>query len=106
PLDEAYMVRITDKSDNVVYEKAINAGNIVGLNIDISAYPEGRYTVTIENNGESFTGEFDTKTTGIQELKSSRIEELKSIYNLQGQRVTTPVKGGIYIQNGKKLIIK
>ncbi|MBR5039385.1 MAG: leucine-rich repeat protein, partial [Prevotella sp.] len=31
PLDEAYMVRITDKSDNVVYEKAINAGNIVGL---------------------------------------------------------------------------
>ena len=106
PLDEAYMVRITDESDEVVYEKAINAGNIVGLNIDISAYPEGRYTVTIENNGESFTGEFDTKTTGIQELKSSRIEELKSIYNLQGQRVTTPVKGGIYIQNGKKLIIK
>ena len=105
PLDEAYMVRITDKSDNVVYEKAINAGNIVGLNIDISAYPEGRYTVTIENNGESFTGEFDTKTTGIQELKSSRIEELKSIYNLQGQRLNTLQKG-LNIVNGRKVLVK
>ena len=105
PLDEAYMVRITDKSDNVVYEKAINAGNIVGLNIDISAYPEGRYTVTIENNGESFTGEFDTKTTGIKE--NVRIEKLKDnhIYNLQGQRLNTLQKG-LNIVNGRKVFVK
>ena len=109
PLDEAYLVRITDESGNVVYEKTINAGNIVGLNIDISAYPEGRYTVTIENNGESFTGEFDTKTTGISDaLRLNDKGEMinNHIYNLQGQRVTTPVKGGIYIQNGMRLIIK
>ncbi|MBR5038502.1 MAG: DUF3244 domain-containing protein, partial [Prevotella sp.] len=105
PLDEAYMVRITDKSDNVVYEKAINAGNIVGLNIDISAYPEGRYTVTIENNGESFTGEFETITTGIQEMKDSRIEGLKSIYNLQGQRLNRLQKG-LNIVNGRKVFVK
>ena len=109
PLDEAYLVRITNESDKVVYEKTVNAGNIVGLNIDISAYPEGRYTVTIENNGESFTGEFDTQTTGISDaLRLNDKGEMinNNIYNLQGQRVTTPVKGGIYIQNGKKLIIK
>ena len=28
------------------------------------------------------------------------------LYNLQGQRITRPVKGGIYIQNGQKRIIK
>ena len=60
PLDEAYLVRITNESDQVVYEKTINAGSIVGLNIDISAFAKGRYTVTIENSGESFTGEFET----------------------------------------------
>ena len=27
-------------------------------------------------------------------------------YNLQGQRVTNPVRGGIYIKNGKKIIFK
>ena len=106
PLDDTYLVRITNESDQVVYEKTINAGSIVGLNIDISAYPEGRYTVTIENSGESFTGEFETITTGIKELKNSRIEKLKSIYNLQGQQLKTAPQKGIYIRNGKKVVIK
>ena len=58
PLDDAYQVRITDESGKAVYEKDINAGSIVGLNIDISTYAKGRYTVTVENSGESFTGKF------------------------------------------------
>ena len=65
PLDDAYQVSITDESDKVVYEKIVNAGSIVALNIDISAYAKGLYTVTVENNSESFTGEFKTETTGI-----------------------------------------
>ena len=114
PLDEAYLVRITNESDKVVYEKTINAGNIVALNIDISAYPEGRYTVTIENNGESFTGEFETITTGIQELineeetkifNSSTLQFFNSIYNLQGQRLNRLQKG-LNIVNGRKVFVK
>ena len=58
PIDDTYLVSITDESGKPVYEKDINAGNIVGLNIDISSYAEGRYTVTVENSRESFTGEF------------------------------------------------
>ena len=58
PLDDAYQVRITSESGKAVYEKDINAGSIVGLNIDISTYAKGHYTVTLENSGESFTGEF------------------------------------------------
>ena len=105
PLDEAYLVHITDESGKTVYEKTVNAGNIVGLNIDISAYPEGRYTVTIENNGESFTGEFDTQTTGIKE--NVGIEKIKnaSIYNLQGQRLNT-LQRGLNIVNGRKVYVK
>ena len=51
----------------------------------------------------SFLG-FDDETTGIEELKNSKTEELKSYYNLNGQRVATPTKG-LYIVNGKKIII-
>ena len=116
PLDEAYLVRITNESDQVVYEKTINAGSIVGLNIDISAFAKGRYTVTIENSGESFTGEFETITitTGIQELineeetknfNSSTLQFFNSIYNLQGQRLNRMQKG-LNIVNGRKVFVK
>ena len=55
----------------------------------------------------------DGETTGIQELENSSIEELKNsgnealkaYYNLNGQRVANPRKG-LYVVNGKKVIIK
>ena len=105
PLDDTYQVCITDESGKAVYEKAINAGNIVALNIDISTYAKGRYTVTVENSLESFTGEFETLATGIQELKNSKIEELKYIYNLQGQRLSRLQKG-LNIVNGRKIYVR
>ena len=105
PINDAYMVSITDESGKTVYEKAVNAGNIVGLNIDISAYPKGRYTVTVENSREAFTGEFETDATGI--VENVKIEKSKnvSIYNLQGQRISTLQKG-LNIVNGRKVLVK
>ena len=105
PLDDAYQVCITDGSGKAVYEKVINAGNIVALNIDISAYTKGHYTVTVENSQESFTGEFETLTNGIE--KNVKIKELKneSIYNLQGQRLNSLQKG-LNIVNGRKIYVK
>jgi len=105
PLAEAYLIRISNEAGKVVYEKAINAGNIVGLNIDISAYPKGHYTVTIENSRESFTGEFDTIITGIVEVKSKNFEVRDGIYNLQGQRISSLQKG-LNIVNGRKVLMK
>ena len=105
PLNDAYQVYITDESGNAVYEKAINAGSIVGLNIDISAYAEGRYTVTVENSNESFTGEFKAQTTGIEEVRSKKSEVRGFIYNLQGQRLSSLQKG-LNIVNGQKIYVK
>ena len=101
-LDEAYQVSITDEAGKAVYEKTVNAGSIVGLNIDISAYAKGRYTVTVENSNESFTGQFETLATGIEE--NVRIEKFKngSIYNLQGQRINS-LRKGLNIVNGRKV---
>ena len=105
PLDDAYQVCITDGSGKAVYEKVINAGNIVALNIDISAYAKDHYTVTVENSRESFSGEFETLTNGIE--KNVKIKELEneSIYNLQGQRLNSLQKG-LNIVNGKKIYVK
>lgn len=105
PINDAYMVSITDESGKAVYEKAINAGSIVGLNIDISKYPEGNYTVTVENSNESFTGEFKAQLTGIDEIRSKKIEAKGYIYNLQGQRLRSLQKG-LNIVNGQKVFVK
>jgi hypothetical protein len=104
PLDETYLVRITDESGNAVYEKAVNAGNIVGLNIDISNYAEGRYTVTVENSNESFTGQFDAQTTSIS-LTPALSHREGAIYNLQGQRISS-LRKGLNIVNGRKVFVK
>lgn len=107
PLDDVYQVRIIDASGKTVYEKTINAGNIVGLNIDISTFAEGSYTVSVENSRESFVGEFNSDTTGIEEVKSKRLDSNDhNIYNLQGQRLSGIPAKGLYIQNGVKRVVK
>ena len=94
-----------DESGKAVYQKAINAGSIVGLNIDISAYAKGRYTVTVENSLETFTGEFEVQTTGITEALYNKVKASNTIFNLQGQRISSLQKG-LNIVNGRKVVIK
>ena len=103
-LDDAYLVRITDESGKAVYEKAVNAGNIVGLNINISDYAEGLYTVTVENSNESFTAQFDTQKTSIS-LTPALSHREGAIYNLQGQQIHSLQKG-LNIVNGQKVYVK
>ena len=105
PLDAVYQVRITNESGKVVYEKAINAGSIVALDIDISTYAEGRYTVTVENSHETFSGEFEMQTTGIEEVRNKHELVSGYIYNLQGQRISS-LRKGLNIVNGKKIYVK
>ena len=108
PLNDAYLVRITDETGEAVYEKNINAGNIVALSIDISTYAKGHYTVTVENSYESFTGEFETQNTGTSDaIRLINTEEITSnhIYNLQGQRIRSLQKG-LNIVNGQKVYAK
>ena len=105
PISDAYQVRITNESGKAVYEKIINAGSIVALNIDISTYPKGHYTVTVENRNESFIGEFNAQKTGIQEVRMKKEDSNSYIYNLQGQRISSLQKG-LNIVNGRKVLVK
>ena len=46
----------------------------------------------------------DSKTyTGINDIKA-KSDKAGKIYNLQGMEIKHPVKGQVYIQNGKKVI--
>jgi hypothetical protein len=53
---------------------------------------------------------FGDDTTGVEELKNGRMEEWKSYdsyYDLQGRRLQgQPTQKGVYIVNGRKVVIK
>jgi hypothetical protein len=44
-------------------------------------------------------------TTGVEVLEAPQSINDAVLYDLYGRKVTTPVKGGIYISNGKKVIV-
>lgn len=46
----------------------------------------------------------DSDATGIGIVDADEANE--SYYDLQGRRINTPVKNGVYIQNGRKVIVK
>ena len=117
--------------NNVVTEKGLGfylgvvkdaEGNVISNNgSQLKATPNKAYlNVTTEaatkpvsaalTRGFVFSG--DDKTTAIDEIViegdagiSGSVNADGSIYNLQGQQVTAPVKG-LYIKNNKKVIIK
>ena len=67
------------------------------------------YTISEQSTGTIlFIGQYlgNDGTDDIQELKPLRTEDVRSYYTLDGRRVTGQPTKGIYIQNGRKLVIK
>lgn len=77
-------------------QKAGAAASIKGFRayFDVPAAAEGRLAIS-----------FDGETTGIATIKADGSLEIEGAYNLNGQRVAAPQKG-LYIVNGKKVVIK
>jgi hypothetical protein len=48
---------------------------------------------------------FDNEATGISLTENSELRTDNAVYDMQGRRVAQPTKG-LYIVNGKKVIIK
>ena len=64
--------------------------------------PSGKVYLEVpeEGAGVKFIGFGDGNATGINGVENA------VIYNVAGQRVSNPTKGGIYIINGKKVLVK
>jgi hypothetical protein len=65
--------------------------------------PAGKGYLKITGNSPEFIG-FGGAATGINDVRSKKADR-GEVYNLAGQRVAQPTKG-LYIVNGKKVIIK
>ena len=95
--EEAYVLSIVD--GNVGLYKAEMDGG-VWLNNANKAY----LPASVANGAASYSFRFEGGTTGISEVKGDS-GNVKTIYDLTGRQVNA-VERGIYIVNGKKVLVK
>lgn len=85
----------------------VNAGT-VGFYTPSSSVPSipanKAYINASAITGSAIALNFGNTVTGINAATINNGENNAPIYDLSGRRVWTPVKGGLYIQNGKKLV--
>lgn len=107
-------VSLTDdnRSSYLVFGPKDGATNTVGFwtpASTVTSLPANRafYQAT---GGQAVSLVFDGNVTGISNAllgtDSAAMSKDAPVYDLSGRRVTKAVKGGIYIQNGKKYILK
>lgn len=60
----------------------------------------------VETTAGALRFNFGGETTAIESVLNNGVDANAPIYDLSGRRVNNAVKGGIYIQNGKKFIVK
>ena len=106
PIGSAYSAAVVlpDGTLGVYYEENGVFGGFtmrfVRFSLDWAS--NGTYKFTAEN--PFYPIKSTNEATAIKEIVS--VDEDATIYDLQGRKVISPTKGGIYIQNGKKFIAK
>ena len=70
-----------------------------------SPVPAGKAYLQVDGTNVPEFLDFEENTTGIDAVRGQKEEVRGEFYNLAGQRVAQPTKG-LYIVNGKKVVIK
>lgn len=95
---------------NIEFKDGLTAGNSYAVNLLYAKDFTSTYTGNfIPFETSFFTVDSNGQTTGIEDIEKDRNTEATDApyYTIDGVRLTTkPTKKGLYIQNGKKMVIK
>lgn len=107
---------LTGTNTGIAFAEATPKANylVFGVNNDkvgfytpgnVTAIPANKaYINASELSNQAIALNFGNTVTGINAATINNGENNAPIYDLSGRRVWAPVKGGLYIQNGKKLV--
>lgn len=107
---------LTGTNTGIAFAEATPKANylVFGVNADkvgfytpgnVTAIPANKaYISASELSNQAIALNFGNTVTGINAATINNGENNAPIYDLSGRRVWAPVKGGLYIQNGKKLV--
>ena len=76
--------------DVMVYDRVLDALEVSSLNL-------------LANRAYDFT---TLSPTSIHDVISRKEETKGTVYDLQGRKLTSPLRKGLYIQNGKKILVR
>lgn len=96
-----------DKSTYRVFGR--NSNNEVGFftpSENLSEVKANRGYFTVSNGGALRLNFEDSVVSGIDAISANQALHNAPIFDLSGRRVMNTVKGGLYIQNGRKFIVK
>ena len=102
-------ISASNKLVGVTADKALTAGEAFLLSngtfvpCKAGTLKAGKAYLPTTSGARSLSLVFEGETTGINAIENA--ETINGIYNLNGQRVAQPTRG-LYIMNGKKIIVK
>jgi hypothetical protein len=92
---------------------SVDPSAVVSLSAVTDAKPVHSMTLTvpesdtdINSDGSAYTLRVGELTTGIRQIVVNRLDGTHTIYDLQGRRLSDPVKGSVNIIDGKKILVK
>ena len=85
-----------------------NVGETIGFEFSNSAEVGANqaYVTNSQYKGAIFLRDSDGLPTGIGQAQQGGLDSQAPVFDLSGRRVAGTVKGGVYIQNGHKFIVK
>ena len=85
-----------------------NVGQTIGFELSYSAEVGANqaYVTNSQYQGAIFLRDSNGLPTGIGQAQQGGLDSQAPVFDLSGRRVAGTVKGGVYIQNGHKFIVK
>lgn len=102
-------LNLTNEDKNTYRVFGRNSSNVVGFFTPSGTLNEvkaNRGFFTVSNGGALRLNFEDSVVSGIDAIAANQALHNAPIFDLSGRRVMNTVKGGLYIQNGRKFIVK
>ena len=92
-------------AEDIVGYKVFLEDKHLGSMSELTASSPYLFEAKTGSDESRFTLRFTNETSGIAEMEREQGVSVSPVYTVEGIKIATPAKNGIYIQNGKKIIL-